>query len=174
MKEQTKVNLAPAWLLTEIAVEKGRELAKKYECDEEVVVAALYLAHTKFDRVWGGPVQQKHPELSAEFVKKYLDEWNVSGEKQDMILNAILAHHDKVPTKSKEAEVMKNAECYKFITVKGSLILLHELGIRGVPYKEAALKVIQKMEQKLLFLTLDECVEDGKNNKKEILGLFAE
>ncbi len=172
MRKQTQVNKAPAWLLTELAIKKGKELSKKHDVDERLVLTSLYLAHTIFSLVWQGNIQENHPELSSEFVKKYLDEWSVDKNKQEIILNAIEAHHNKVPTKSKIAEVVKNAECFKFVTVEGSLIWLHELGIRQIPFKEAVDKVIQKMEQKKSLLTFDDCIQEAEKNCNKILELL--
>lgn len=172
MLKQTKKNKAPAWLLTELAIEKGKELSKRYNVDERLVLTSLYLAHTVFSPVWKGDVQKNHTILSSEFAKTHLDKWNISDEEQSTILNAIEAHHGKIPTKSKIAEVVKNAECFKFVTVKGSLILLHELGVRNVPFEEAVDKVIQKMEQKRILLTFDDCIKEAEENCKEIKKLF--
>lgn len=172
MRKQTQKNKAPAWLLTELAIEKGKELSKKCDVDERLVLSSLYLAHTVFSPIWKGEIQKNHPKLSAEFVKKHLDEWNIDKNEQEIILNAIEAHHNKVPTKSKIAEVVKNAECFKFVTIKGSLIWLHELGLRQVPFEEAIDKVIQKMEQKRSLLTLDDCKKEAEGNCNKILELF--
>ncbi|MBI2548818.1 hypothetical protein HYW21_05705 [Candidatus Woesearchaeota archaeon] len=128
MYQQTLKNKAPSSLLTELAVAKGKELSKKYDVDERLVLTSLYLAHTVFSQNWKGDIQKNHPQLSSEFVKEYLDEWNVDEGEQKIILNAIEAHHNKVPTHSKIAEVVKNAECFKFVSVEGSLIWFHELG----------------------------------------------
>lgn len=67
---------------------------------------------------------------------------------------------------------MKNAECFKFVTIEGSLIWLHELGLRGIPYEEAKEKVIKKMEQKRALLTLEDCIKEAEINCKEIIQLF--
>ncbi|MFA6272061.1 MAG: hypothetical protein WC693_03035 [Patescibacteria group bacterium] len=170
--KQTKNNKAPAWLLTEIAIKKGGALSKKYHVDEELVSASLYLAHTVFSPVWNGTIQKNHPELSAKFAKKYLDKWGVDGNEQEIILNSIKAHHNKVHTKSKIAEIVKNAECFKFVTVDGALILLHELGRRQIPYEEAVSKVIIKMEQKKSLLTLSDCIKEAEKNCEKILKIF--
>jgi len=173
MHNQTLKNKAPAWLLTELAVRKGGELSKKHCVDEQLVVSSLYLAHTVFSPVWDGDIQKAHPSLSAKFVEPYLDEWNVSLEDRVVILNSIEAHHGKVPTESRVAEVVKNAECFKFVSVEGSLITLHELGLRGYPFEEAVEKVIQKMEQKLALLTLDDCKKEAEEECEKIRGLFS-
>jgi Fe2+ or Zn2+ uptake regulation protein len=172
MYKQTQINKAPAWGLTELAIEKGKELAKKYGEDERLIVVSLYLAHTVFDRIWKGEIQKAHPRLSAEFVKDYLKEWKVPEEEQKIIVNAIQAHHNHVKTETKIAEIVKNAECFKFVTVEGSLIWLHELGIRQIDYEEAKEKVIKKMEQKRSLLTLEDCIKEAEINCKEIIRLF--
>ena len=173
MYKQTQINKAPAWRLTELAIEKGKELAKKYNEDERLILTSLYLAHTIFSPIWEGDIQRNHPKLSAEFVKKYLDEWNVLEDEKEIILNSIEAHHNKVETKTKIAEIVKNAECFKFVTIEGSLIWLHELGLRQVQYDEAKEKVIKKMQQKKDLLTLEDCIKEAEINCKEIMKVFS-
>lgn len=95
MKEQTKRNNAPAWPLTEMAIEKGRELSKKYNVNEKLVLTSLYLAHVVFNPVWKGSIQKHHPKLSAGSIKKYLDEWKVPVGEQKIILNSIEARHER-------------------------------------------------------------------------------
>lgn len=172
MYQQTQMNKAPAWRLTEHAIKKGKELAEKYQEDERLILTSLYLAHTVFSPIWSGEVQQNHTRLSAEFSKQYLEKWNVSEEEQRIILNAILAHHNNVETETKVAEIVKNAECFKFVTVQGALIYLHEWGLRQVSYDEAREKVLKKMEQKRKLLTLDECIKEAEENCEEIVRLF--
>lgn len=173
MYKQTEINKAPAWRLTELAIKKGKELAKKYKEDERLILTSLYLAYTVFSPIWQGEIQKNHPKLSSEFSKKYLEKWGVIKHEQEIILNAIEAHHNNVETKTKIAEIVKNAECFKFVTIEGSLIWLHELGLRGIPYEEAREKVIKKMEQKRDLLTLDDCIKEAGVNCKEIINLFA-
>lgn len=172
MRQQTDINKAPSWLLTELAVKKWRELAARYNTDEKLVVVSLYLAHTVFDPEWKWEVQKHHPKLSAAFVKPYLNERWVSQVDQNIILNAIEAHHNHIPTQSLIAEIVKNAECYKFITVEGSLIRLHELWLRWISLNESVEKVIQKMEQKKALLTLDACKAEAEESCREILRIF--
>ncbi len=173
MLKQTEINKAPAWLLTEIAIKKGKELSAKHNVDERLVLTSLYLAHTVFSPEWKKDIQKNHPKLSSDFVKKYLDEWNVDKNDQEIILNSIEAHHNKVSTKSKVAEVVKNAECFKFVTIEGSLIWLHELGIRQIPFAEAVDRVIQKMQEKKNLLTLDDCIQEAEENCNKITELFS-
>ncbi len=172
MRQQTEKNKSPAWLLTEMAVEKGRELAKRHGADEELVVVSLYLAHTVFDQEFMGKIQKKHTKLSMEFVKGYLDEWKVREDDREIILNSIEAHHDHVPTRSLEADVMKNAECFKFVTLKGCLIFLHECGLRKDDFKTAVDHVLKKVEQKRKLLTFPDCEKEADENIRKIKEIF--
>lgn len=172
MKSQSIKNEAPAWTLTEIAIRKGEELSKKYDADVNLVSTALYLAHTIFDKEYGGKIQSNHEKLSAEFSKKYLELWKVGNKEKNIILNAILAHHNKLAAKSLVARIVKNAECYKFITVKGSKIYFKELKKRGYTTEDAKKTVIEKMYSKKKLLTIPECKKDADKNCKEIITLF--
>ncbi|MFA5022004.1 MAG: hypothetical protein WC508_02925 [Patescibacteria group bacterium] len=173
MCQQTKKNGAPAWLLTELAVAKGEQLAKIYKVDKNLVKVSLYLAHTVFDKKIGGRIQSNHYNLSAKFVKPYLNQWRVNAKDQQTIINAIEAHHGKVKTKSLIAEVVKNAECFKFVTLEGCLILLHEMGRRGYPFDYSIEYVIKKMKDKNKLLTLKDCKVEADKNIKIILSIFA-
>lgn len=172
MYEQTMKNGAPAWKTTELGIEKGKELSKKYNVNEKLVLISLYLQHTIFSPIWQDDVQKNHPKLSAEFSKEYLIKWKIPEEEQKIILNAIEAHHNKIPTESMVAEIVKNAECFKFVTVQGALIYLHELGLRGIKFDEAVEKVLLKMEQKRKLLTLEDCIKEAEENCKHIEELF--
>jgi hypothetical protein len=169
MKRQTKKNGAPAWELTEIAITMGTSLARKHNVDPVVVLTALYLAHAVFSQKIRGSIQKNHTALSAKFAASYLKKWKVPVEKQKIILNAILAHHDQIATEYKEAEVMKNAEGFKFLTWKGVLVFLHHLGSRGIPFDKAIKQVKYKMGQKLGYLTLSDAKRHAKKNYKAII-----
>ncbi|MEK7608487.1 MAG: HD domain-containing protein [Patescibacteria group bacterium] len=154
MHRKTIENGAPTWALTELAVAKGEELAKKYNVDRELVVVALYLAHVIFSKKINGRIQGNHEELSARLAEKYLKRWKVDPRKTMIILNAIRAHHEKVKAESKVAEVMKSAECFKFITVQGAVIYLHDLGGRDLSLSDAVRQVRRKAKQKLGYIGL--------------------
>ncbi len=172
-KRQYEKNHAPAWGLTELAVKKGEFLAKKHGVNPGLVVIALYLAHTIFDEERGGPVHQNHTKSSAAFAKPFLSEWGMSDQDQKVILNAIEAHHDQIPTESKEAEVMKNAECFKFLTLEGISIFLADLRRRGMTHDEAAEYALEKMNQKTKFLTLEDCKQEANRNRELILNVLS-
>lgn len=174
MRRQTSKNGSPAWPLTELAVKKGIALAKKYKASPSLVAASLYLAHTVFSKVPKDKIQKNHPVLSSQYVKPYLKKWHVSLKDQAVIINAIRAHHAKERTRTIEAEVVKNAECFKFVTVSGILLELYDLGKRGLALTEALDFIEYKIEQKMSYLTLKDCKNEAAANLKKINKLLKE
>ena len=174
MYNQTSINKAPSWLLTCLAVEVGESLADEFNVDSNIVMLTLYLQHLVFDPITKGEVQKHHPDLSADYVinNQLLEKWNIPLEDRKVIIEAIRSQHKKEVNPDLTIEVIKNAECQKFVTVKGALIWLHELGLRGINFDEAKELVLYKMEQKKSLLTLDKCVEDGNQNCKIITNMF--
>jgi hypothetical protein len=172
MLKQTKINKSPPLLLTEIAIKKGEELSKAHNVDKNIVLTSLYLAHTIFSQDKSLQIRKEHPKLSSKFVKPYLDKWKIPLKEQKIILNSIEFHHSKNKTETKIAEVVRNAECYKFITIEGSLIYFHELGKRGISYNESKCQVLEKANEKYNLLSLRECIRDGKDNLKVIKSIF--
>jgi hypothetical protein len=178
MQDSTKKNGAPPWSLTEIAISKAIELSEECnltEHEKELVLTSLYLSHIVFTDKFEGEsakIRRQHPNLSAELAEKYLNKWGVSEDDSFIILNAIRSHHAGTEMKSKVAEVMRNAECFKFVTLKGSLIWFHELGRRGRSYEDSVDKVINKMEQKRNLLTFPSSIKEAENNCIRIREIF--
>lgn len=174
MKEKTMQNKAPAWRLTELAQKVGKELAQEFKVDVNIVMLTLYLQHIVFNPIVGGEIQKKHPNLSASYVEdnKLLEKWNIPIEDRAIILEAIREHHNKDINSNLVVEVIKNAECQKFVTVEGALIWLHELGLRGFDYEKSKELVFYKMNQKKELLTLEKCIERGNKSCKRIKEIF--
>jgi hypothetical protein len=172
MARQTKRNGAPAWALTEIAVNQGKFLAKRYKVDQNVVSVSLYLAHTIFSTEIKGEVQRNHESLSADFAQRYLKKWKVSEKERGIVVNSILCHHDKCKPTSLEAEVMKNAECFKFLTIKGCMALIHDVGTRGMSFEDAVEFAKYKANQKLGYISLSGVKAIAARSYKETMALL--
>lgn len=173
-KQRIDENKAPSWILTELAQKAGRKLAYEFDVDVNIVLLTLYLQHLVFDQVIGGYKQKNHPDLSAKYVEEnnLLEKWNIPLEDRIVILEATRVHHKKEISPNLIVEVIKNAECEKFITVEGALVWLHELGVRDVCYEEAKQIVFYKMNQKKELLTLENCIKRGKESCERIEEIF--
>lgn len=163
MRIKTEENGAPFWDLTVTAVTKGRELAELYNVDSEVVELALWLAHICFSNVVGDEIQKNHTKLSADLAKQYLAVWGYPEDKAQIVYESILGHHSQGVGATKVAEVMKNAECYKFISWPKLKLYYEDLLTRGYEAKEAEKLVRLKFEQKEAILTFTECIADANN-----------
>ena len=174
MYNQTIKNGAPSWLITMLAVNVGKELAREFYVDENIVVLTLYLQHLVFDPITNGEIQKNHPNLSAQYVEdnKLLEKWYIPENDRSIILEAIRNNKKKEKSSHLIVEVIKNAECQKFITIEGALIWLHELGLRGYDFDKAKELVFYKMEQKKSLLTLNEYIIKGNNDTSDIVNMF--
>jgi hypothetical protein len=168
MRSQTEKNGAPIWIVTEIAINTGKKLSKKYNVDEEVVLLSLYLAHLSFSKEVGGSIQKNHPIDSARLAREFLEEKNYPKEKSELIIKAIEDHHKVGELFNKTATIIKNAECGKFATEVGTVAYYKDLLERGYSKKEAKDIVWKKVLSKLELLTIPDIIEETKNNLPNI------
>ncbi len=110
MYQCTKQNLAPAWELTEIAIEYGKIIAPMYNLDTNKVLVALYLAHCIFSNVRNSETMKSHTILSSNQARIWLTEHNVNQTDIDDICEAIRLHHTTEHSGNIFYEVVKNAE----------------------------------------------------------------
>ena len=171
MEIQLEKNKAPNIYLIDIAIKKWVELAKIYWENEDIIVISIYLSHTIFNQDWDGAVQKNHQSLSAEFVNDYLDKWGVEKESKKIIMWAIKNHHNTYSNNTIE-EIVRNAECFKFVSLEWALIRFYELWARWVEIKEWISKVFYKMKQKQSLLSLKECINEAEIEIKKIEELF--
>lgn len=169
MFRQTLKNKGPAWGTTEIAIKKGKQFAKKYKVREDLVLIAIYLADSVFSPKAGSRISKSHEELSAKFAEKHLRQWKMSQEEINIILNSIRAHHNKVKATSKEAEVAKHADCFKFLCLEGILVLMHATGDRKMPMDEAVKYAKWKAKEKLNFISLPGLKKEAQKNYNNII-----
>ncbi len=156
MQERTRLNGAPSWGLTELAIAQGKELAQEYGVDVSLITTALYLAHVVFSTDRNSEAMKKHMILSAKEAEEKLSEWGVAPDLISKIRKAIELHHTVGDSGDLFCEVMKNAECSKFLTVEGIKIFITDLTWqRDMTPEEAREYARYKMQQKLSYLTLD-------------------
>ena len=160
MQERTKVNGAPAWGLTELTVEKGRMLAKEYGVDESLVATASYLAHIVFSKERDSEIMKNHMFLSAKEAEEKLLGWGADTDIAQKVKRAIELHHTPTNTKDLYFEVVKNADCFKFLSIEGMRVFLEDLKERGMSEDEAQEYAKYKVKQKYGYLTLNKAKEE--------------
>jgi hypothetical protein len=156
MHERTITNGAPAWGLTKLVVTKGKTLAKAHGLDVSRVEVALYLAHIVFSKERDSETMKHHMILSAQEAKEKLSEWGVDSQIAEHICKAIEMHHTPEDSGDAYIEVVKNAECSKFLTTQGIHIFIDDLKKRGLSADDIRTYAHYKIAQKYGYLTLAE------------------
>jgi hypothetical protein len=159
MQQCTEKNLAPARELTEIAIKYGKIIAPMYDVNTNKVLIALYLAHCVFSNQRGSEIMKSHTILSADQARIRLSEHHLNQQDIDDICEAIRLHHTIQDSGNIFYEVVKNAEWFKFLTLKGIFVFIHHLWERWLTYHEAQEYALHKLEQKESYLTLDKARE---------------
>jgi len=98
--------------------------------------------------------------MSLEAGKTFLNQFDLSEDIKNKILNCIEAHHRGVSFESFEAEICANADCYKFLHPKGVLRYLTILGKKDLDFEDSLNKLEFKMDEKWNILSLDICKKE--------------
>ncbi len=154
-----KENVAMPEIL-DFSLKTGEELAGFYQVDQKIVAISICLMDIKLQEAKQKGNIGEHTAMAVEFAKEFLKEYDLTAEEVDKIINGIEAHHDKVPFRYKEAEVVSNADCYIFIHPRGVLQYLNLLARRGEDIQAQVEQLKLKLEEKYKLLTLDKAKEE--------------
>jgi hypothetical protein len=138
----------------EIANKKGEELAKKLNADVFIVQMGTRLMDLKLGQAFTEKRLQEHVKMSSDAAKEFLSKYDIDEKIKIKILNCIEAHHAKIPFICKEAEIVANADCYRFLTPRGFLAFLHNRGKLGVGLDEALNNGENKADEKAKIVSL--------------------
>ncbi len=137
-----------------LSIEKGKEIAKLLQADENAVVVGLYLKDCKLGEAYSSNRAQEHVAMGVEASKIFLQPFNLNQKTIDTLLNCVAAHHGAVPYTSLEAEIVANADCYPFIHPIGVIYYIGMLGKRGLNHNEIIDGVEAKLEEKHAIMSL--------------------
>lgn len=144
----------------EIANRKGQELAKKEKVDADIVLLGTILMDLKLGKCMKEGKVEEHTRRSMVAALRIIS--SLPSEKQKKIINCIEAHHKQVPFLCKEAEVVANADCYRFLHPQGVFPYIKALDRRYKSFQDALLQVEKKMDEKWSILTLKDCRKELK------------
>jgi len=158
-KEMEKFGV-PSRIHFEISEKKARELAEKLGADKTITLVGVYLMDIKLGQASKERRISEHVRMSVEATKDFLEKFNLHAETKQKIINCVEAHHGDVPFICKEAEIVANADCYRFLHPKGLFALLSILGKMGLQFEEILNLAEAKLEEKYKILSLDICKEE--------------
>jgi hypothetical protein len=105
--------------------------------------------------------QPEHVKYCVEFAETLLKELCVTEPYYSILINCVAAHHkvktaDYNPFESVEAEIVANADCYRFIHPRG-VMSFHATAVKRGLEHDAALKLVEsKLDEKYGIMSLPE------------------
>jgi len=168
IKEISKYG-SPPLLLFEISEHHAILLADKYNANKKVILAGSYLADYKLGLALKQNRIQDHVKMSCISARKLLKRLKIEDKISDEIIHCIEAHHGTIPYKSLEAEIVANADCYRFLTMRGVVGFINNLSQRNDQDINGIIKYVeQKANEKWNVISLKEVKKELSVYYKEI------
>jgi len=143
-----------------LSMEKALELADKLNADANLVQAGVALMDIKLGQAAKEGHQPEHVQICKEFAESLLKELEVQEPYYSKLINCVAAHHGAIPFESIEAEIVANADCYRFIHPRGVMSFHATVVKRGNEY-DASLKAVEaKLDEKYGIMSLREVKDD--------------
>lgn len=146
--------------LLDIADWAGQVLAEKLNADKDIVMLGTLFTDIKRKQAVEENRLQDHTKMAIELAKEFLSQFNLDEETKNKIYNCIEAHHGDISYDCIEAEIVANADCYKFLHPKGMLQFIGILSKRHDDFKEVLKDAEAKLEEKHNVLSLDICKKE--------------
>lgn len=143
-----------------LSMDAGIRLANKLGANVDMVRAGVALMDIKLGECAKEGRQGEHVAASAEFAEELLTNFQADDQTKAILLNSVRAHHGKEPFDSLEAEIVANADCYRFIHPRGVMSFHATVVKRGKNHNDALANVKFKLEEKHSIMSLDAAKED--------------
>ncbi|NMC36686.1 hypothetical protein GYA49_06660 [Candidatus Beckwithbacteria bacterium] len=169
--EQIELYQLPSRFHFNYANDIGQFLAKKYKANQQIVLLGTILMDCMLGVAFEDNKINEHIALSAKKTKTLLTNLQgLSSKERENIHYCVLQHHGVKEFYSLEAEVCCNADCYRFVSIKGFIG-----GIRFT--SNMKLKAIvelyqQKVEEKWQAISLSYVKQDLKADYQAIQNLL--
>jgi hypothetical protein len=147
----------PTKLHLDISLQKGREIANALGADQSIVVVGVCMMDIKLGEAFKLNRQPEHVKMSVNAAREFLSKFNIDQESIRKILNSVEAHHGAVPFDSIEAEIVANADCYRFIHPLGVFHYIGTLTKRNLSIEQVIAGAESKLNEKRQILSLDYC-----------------
>lgn len=145
------VPVLPAFNLSN---QKGQEISEKLGANKEIVLLGTILMDCKLGFAKKEGRSQEHVRESEEAANKFLSQFpELEESDKENILHCIKEHHGINKFYSLESEICCNADCYRFLAVKGIMGNMRE--IPGMTVDEIVKLCLEKTEEKHNLLSLD-------------------
>lgn len=158
-EEQEKTGM-PVLLHIEHARNVGKMLADDLDADRKIVEIGCLMMDCMIGKAIQEGKVEEHIEISAKRTEEWLDGIDIDPSIKANILACVREHHGVPEFHSLESEICCNADCYRFVSVKGFAYGFRYL--RDMEFTDLVKLLKGKVEEKWNALTLEIC-------KKELL-----
>lgn len=156
----------------DIAFEKAEMLSEIYNADKDIVTVGLSLMDIKIQEAKKKGNIAEHVSMASDFAKEFLKDYDITQNELDKIINCIEAHHGKILYSCIEAEIVANADCYRFIHPIGAFSYMGILINRSDDINDNMKQLEAKQKEKYGIISLDKAKEELENYYNYFQKLF--
>jgi hypothetical protein len=171
LEEQKRTSM-PLLQHIELSSNVGAKLAKELGANVQIVETGTYL----MDCMIGEALEQgrlpEHIKMSVEKADELMKNSSLSDKDKENIRHCVLEHHGVKKFYSLESEICCNADCYRFISIKGFSYAMRYL--RDMSLNDLIILLENKTQEKWGALTLKVCKDELEPQYKLIIKLLAE
>lgn len=137
----------------DLATEKGKEIAKKLGANVNIVEAGTFLMDCLIGQALKENRPKEHIQMSLERTNELLDASKLTEDEKENIRHCVLEHHGVEKFYSLESEICCNADCYRFVSIKGFLFYIRNG--RDMSFEDLVKFLKLKVEEKWNAISLD-------------------
>jgi len=167
---ETKKNGTPPIPIINLSTEIGKRIAKELGASVEIVEAGTLLMDCALGQALKENRRAEHIKMSFDKAKKLLEKFSLTEEEKENILHCILEHHGASKFYSLESEICCNADCYRFLSIKGFIFQV-KYG-RDMSFEDMTDLLKEKVDEKWNALSLDIPKKELKSQYKLIIEIL--
>ncbi|MBN1168756.1 hypothetical protein JXA63_02595 [Candidatus Woesebacteria bacterium] len=162
---------APSMFNFKLSNVKGQMLSEKYNADKNIVLLGTILMDLKIGQALQEDKLKDHVKMSIVEAKSFLEKHTNNKPLIEKVLHCIKAHHGTIEYKSKEAEIVANADCYRFVTISGFLRSIADFSKEGMSFNKVIDLAEYKVKEKWSTVSLSEVKAELQSDYKFIMKL---
>ncbi len=167
---ETDKNDTPPVPILNLSTNKGKEIAQKLGANVDIVEAGTLLMDCALGRALKENRREEHVKMSLDLANELLIKSTINEDEKENIRRCILQHHGVDKFYSLESEICCNADCYRFISLKG-FIMQARYG-RDMSFEEMVELFKEKVDEKWNAISIPFVREELSPQHKIILEML--
>lgn len=156
----------------DLSREVGLNLAEKLGADKDVVEIGTLMMGCMIGKALQEDRLAEHVEMSLNRTDQMLEEIDIADETKENIRHCVSEHHGVDNYFSLESEICANADCYRFVSIRGFMYATRFL--RDMEFENLISLLSNKVDEKWNVLSLDVCKEELEPQYETILKILNE